>query len=328
MIAVTGANGLLGSFILRKLIEQRIPVTGIIRDTSDMSLVKDIAGDVAWKKADVTDPVALMENLRGASAVIHAAAMVSFNPRATRKIFKVNTEGTKNVVDACLALGIPRLIHISSVAALGRDKETLHITEENKWIESDLNSDYAKSKHLAELEVYRGHEEGLSISVINPSVIFAPADWNKSSAQIFKYVWDEKPFYINNPINFVDVRDVANLVWLTYGHPARGERFIANGGTISLQKVLYTIAGLFEKKAPGIEVSASILPLLSRLEEIRCLLMNKEPFITSQTIKAAKFNFEYSSQKAINAFNIKFHTIEDTLEWCCASYRQTFSTNK
>src|SRR6185369_576794 len=122
-------------------------------------------------------------------------------------------EGTRNVVNACLTSGIQRMILISSVAALGRKKGQTEINEESQWTDSELNTDYANSKYLSELEVFRGQEEGMSISIVNPSVILAPANITKSSAKIFDYVLKDRPFYIDGSINYVDARDVAELVF-------------------------------------------------------------------------------------------------------------------
>ena len=95
---------------------------------------------------------------------------------------------------------------------LGRQKDQTVIQEDNKWIDSPTNSLYAKSKYFAELEVFRGQEEGLSTTILNPSLILAAANWNKSSAQLFKYVWKQRPFYIDGYLNYVDVMDVASIV--------------------------------------------------------------------------------------------------------------------
>ncbi|HMR58068.1 MAG TPA: NAD-dependent epimerase/dehydratase family protein, partial [Cyclobacteriaceae bacterium] len=191
MIAITGANGLLGSYVLHKLVAEQVPVIAICRTNSNRNLVKDLAG-VIWREADVTDPVSLEDALKGATTVIHTAAIVSFNPRLRDKMLQVNAEGTRNVVDSCLGLQIPNLIHISSVAALGRKSGINRVDETTHWVSSNLNTDYAKSKRMAELEVWRGAEEGLSVNIINPSVILAPADWNKSSVRLFQYVWQQK----------------------------------------------------------------------------------------------------------------------------------------
>ena len=184
MIAVTGANGLLGSFIIRKLIETQQPFIAIKRERSDTSLLKDVSSHIQWRDANVEDPVSLEEAFRDVKQVIHAAAIVSFNPAKAKRIYDVNVLGTRNVVNACLHHNINKLIHISSVGALGRQKGQKLIDEKNKWTESSVNSAYAESKYLAELEVFRAQEEGLKSVILNPSVILAPGDWSRSSAQL------------------------------------------------------------------------------------------------------------------------------------------------
>jgi dihydroflavonol-4-reductase len=140
MIAVTGANGLLGSFIIRRLLEANEPFIALKRKGSDISLVQDINDKINWMDADVTEPVSLHEAFSKATQVIHAAAVVSFNPRDKARIFDVNVDGTKNVVNACLNNNIQRLLHVSSVAALGRQKGQDFIDETNKWADSPLST--------------------------------------------------------------------------------------------------------------------------------------------------------------------------------------------
>src|SRR5688572_32956938 len=135
MIAVTGANGLLGSFIVRKLIEDGKPFVAFKRKDSDISLLDDVKEQITWRIADVLDPVGLEEALDGTTQIIHAAAMVSFNPSHKKKIFNINVAGTRNIVNACLAKNIGRLLHISSVAALGRQKGQHLVTEDNRWVD-------------------------------------------------------------------------------------------------------------------------------------------------------------------------------------------------
>ncbi|MGC3947234.1 MAG: NAD-dependent epimerase/dehydratase family protein [Chryseolinea sp.] len=212
MIAVTGANGLLGSFVIRKLLEKHDSIVGICRENSDLSLVNDIASRITWRHADIMDPVAFSEALQGVEKVIHTAATVSINPRKADQIMKINVDGTRNVVNACLEHNIKRLVHVSSVAALGSQKGQTRIDEDNKWVDTPFNSVYAQSKYYSELEVFRAYEEGLSAVIVNPSFILAEANWNISSAQFFKYAWEEQPFYISGVMNYVDVLDVAEIV--------------------------------------------------------------------------------------------------------------------
>ncbi len=327
MIAITGANGLLGNYILRKLVSEKIPVVALHRKDSDRSSLTDLTG-VVWREGDILNPAALREAFEGATTVIHTAAQVSFNPRMKKTIMEVNVEGTKNVVNTCLSQNIPRLIHISSVAALGRKKGISEIDETARWIESDLNSDYAISKYLSELEVWRGAEEGLKVSVINPSLILAPTDWSKSSAQLFQYVWKERRFYSETKINYVDVRDVAEIVWQVYSRNSSGERFIANAGSLSIKSLFDQVAQRFNKKGPTIKLNRSIVTLAAILEELRCRVTGSVPMITRQSTKAAKESFYFQNDKAVNELKISFRNLSETLDWCCEHYLRTYSINK
>ena len=149
MIAVTGANGLLGSFIIRQLIADEKSFVALKRKNSDTSLLADVADKVQWRDADVLDVFSLEDAMEGVTQVIHTAAIVSFNSRRAQEVMDINVIGTRNVVNVCLDAGIKRLVHISSVAALGRQKGQTFIDENHKWVDSPLNSDYAKSKYLA-----------------------------------------------------------------------------------------------------------------------------------------------------------------------------------
>jgi dihydroflavonol-4-reductase len=320
MIAVTGANGLLGSYIVRRLIAEQKEFVALKRSNSDLSLLSDVASKIKWIDADVTNPVTLEEAFADVTQVIHAAAIVSFNPRLSKKLFHVNVTGTRNVVNACLASGVKKLIHISSVAALGRLKGETTIDENHKWIDNPLNSTYAETKYLAELEVFRGQEEGLNTILVNPSIILAAADWSKSSAKLFKYVWDQKKFYAERDLNFVDARDVASAVVTLLEVDAPGERFILNAGTLRLHDFFSKIAGHFNRKAPTIKLSQSMLQVISRVEAVRSWFTRSEPLITRETARMAGSYFVYNNKKIRNQLNFEFQSIDETLKWCCDYY--------
>lgn len=324
MIAVTGSTGLLGSYIARKLHEQNIPFVALKRAGSDMSLLEDLKEKINWREIEITNPVSVEEALAGVSGVIHTAAYVSFNPRHADTIFQINTEGTRHVVNACLANNIKRLLHVSSVAALGRQKGQTLLSEENKWIESGVNSVYSKSKYKAELEVFRGQEEGLSTVILNPSVILGYSNWDKSSTQLFKYVWNQRSFYINGSLNYVDVRDVANAAVQLFNSTIEGERFIVSGGSIPFKTFFDKTAQQLEKKAPSVKVNATLAKFLAGLEGLRAWLMGSEPIITRETARLVDTFFQYDNQKLKKALNFNFQTIDSTLQWCCEEYKKQY----
>ena len=329
MIAITGANGLLGSALIEQLMRDQIEFVALKRAGSNLDLLAGhTTQSIRYFDIDILDSTSLLDGLKDATTVIHTAAIVSFNPKRQEEIFDVNVIGTKNVVDVCLALKIPRLIHISSVAALGRQKGVDTIDETAQWVDSPYNTDYAKSKYQAELEVFRGQEEGLQVSVINPSVILSQSSWTKSSAALFKYVWDENKFYASGTFNYVDVRDVVDLIMRLYKGNSDGERFIANAGSISSKKLFEEIANRFGKRAPSYRATPFLSYLATRIEFLRSAIKGTEPMVTKQTARIASETFYFSNQKAINELDMKFRSLEETLDWCCPYYLSNDSTNK
>jgi dihydroflavonol-4-reductase len=326
MIAITGANGLLGSHLLRKLAAEKEPVVAIKKKDSNLDLVADLQ-HLPWREADVLDPESLTDAFDGVTTVIHTAAVVSFNPRMRKQIFSVNEEGTRHVVNTCLALNIKNLIHISSVAALGRQKGVNQLNEETRWQDSDLNTDYARSKYGAELEVWRGHEEGMRVAIINPSVIFAPGDATKSSARFFLYVMKEKLFYTDGQLSFTDARDVVDMIWHIYKNEIYGERFIASGGHTTFQHLFSEIARRLNKRAPRRKVSPQLLYCLAWADEWRCRITGSEPMLTRQAIKLVQEPFFYSHEKARHRLGMAFRSLENTLDWCCSHYLNAYKHN-
>lgn len=320
MIAITGATGLLGTAIIQKLIVDQPLIVGLKRESSNTSHLS--SPKIKWVDTSLYDAELIEEIFRNEKMeiVIHAAALVSFKPGDRELLFKTNVEGTRNVVNACLAANVPRLIHISSIAALGRQKGIEVVNEKSKWVDSSLNSDYAESKHLAELEVYRGREEGLAIDIINPSVILSRSDWDRSSAQVFKYVYEQRPFYTDGLINYVDARDVAEMVAKIISIPSTGKRYIASAGAIEIKEFFHTIAINLGKRTPWIKVPRPLVVLAARMEHLRSVVTGSTPIVTAQSARSAKEKIQYDNQRAVNELGMKFRSFEETVKWCCEYY--------
>ena len=274
-IFMTGANGLLGSVIAQNLLSAGYPLSAMRRASSSMDLLGPSASGISWIEADLMDISSYRDALENADIVIHAAAMVSFDKRDHARMMDINVRGTAELVDAALEAGIQHFIQISSIAAIGRVKDAGIIDEQTKWVDSDLNSQYAISKYQAELEVWRGGEEGLPFSIINPSVVLGMGDLQQSSAKLFKYVWDQKPFYTDAIVNYVDVEDVAEAVRLLVSKGPQNDRFIISAGDIPYKT-------LFGHMAKNHSLISQLLFLKSRpqLEIVRIELFDKfEMFI-------------------------------------------------
>jgi dihydroflavonol-4-reductase len=328
MIAVTGATGLLGSYVVRKLLQDKIPFVALKRTSSDMVLVNDIAAEINWHEADVNDYDSLLAAFSNVTGVIHAAAVVSYHKRDRENLNYVNIVGTANVVNACLQLSIKRLLHVSSVAALGKQKNNQVLDENSKWIDGAINSQYAISKYKAELEVWRGQEEGLQTVIVNPSVILAPTNWNNSSAQLFKYAWQQRPFYTQGSFSAVDVRDVASCIVKLYQSTIEAERFIINSEAITYLKFFQLAAKHFQKKPPTILVGKKLLQVAAIFESIRGLLTGSNPLVTKETAQLAGRAFTYKNEKIKRAIDIDFQSVEDSIGWCCSEYAKKLPIKK
>jgi nucleoside-diphosphate-sugar epimerase len=319
-ILITGANGLVGSAVAKRFIAEKHHVKALCRNTADLSLLDEVKDNIELIEGDIMDVLGMQKILQNVDMVIHTAAVVSFNPRERSKMYHVNVQGTANVVDTCLESGVKRLLFVSSIAALGRptnaakSTKLISINEDQKWEESPLNSHYAKSKYLAECEVWRGQAEGLLVSIVNPSVILGEGDWSRSSTQLFKYVYDENRFYTLGNLNYVDIRDLTEIIYQLTEQQVSGERFVVNAGTITYKEFFEKAATAFEKKPPKMLVKPWMTEILWRIEAIRSRLSGGSPLITKETAKSARTHFHYANKKVKGKLKVSFTPIDETIE--------------
>ena len=206
MILVTGGTGFLGAYIIKNLLEKGQSVRAIRRSSKLPFFISyDVLNKVEWVEGDVLDPMALNDAMQGIDSVIHSAAIVSFSKDNRKQMYQVNIEGTANVVNAAIDNNIQRLVHISSVAALGRTTQASTVSENKKWEENKNNTHYAITKHNAEMHVWRAFAEGIQGAIVNPSTILGYGDWHQSSCAIFKNAYHEFPWYTNGINGFVGV---------------------------------------------------------------------------------------------------------------------------
>ena len=153
-------------------------------------------------------------------------------------------------MNACIKNNVQKLLHVSSVAAIGEAKGRKNLINERiEWNEHGA-SDYGKSKYLAEIEVWRGLCEGLTSVILNPSFIIGPSDWNTGSTAMFKTVYDEFPWYTEGVHGFVDVQDVSRAAIALMESNTVAERFIINGANISYKELFDLIADGLGKTRP------------------------------------------------------------------------------
>lgn len=319
MILVTGANGLVGSFLCKELVDKGYKVKALVRKNSDTSLLNEISGKLEIHIGELNDVGSLMDAMDGVKCIVHTAAIISFWPKRKNEMFQTNVEGTRNILNVALEYNIDKFIHISSVAAIGRKSSDTFITETNTWDDSALNTHYAVTKHQAELEVYRATEEGLNTILLNPSIILGPALKGTSSARLFEYVEKKNKFYTEGYINYVDVRDVVtSIIFFIENQTKSGDRFIVNAGAIRYKDFFEAIAKVLNSTAPKISAKPWMRNLAWPSYAVKSFFTGKEPLITKETASISSHKFEYQSDKIKNTSNIVFQPLEKTITWTCA----------
>ncbi len=324
MILVTGGAGLLGKELIIQLLAQGKQVRAIYNKTPLPDFHSDKLEQVQCNILDVTG---LEEAMKGIEQVYHSAAIVTFNPKKKRELFKINIEGTANVVNAALDAGVKKMVHVSSVAALGRIRENIPINETMNWTEETSNSRYGQSKYLAELEVWRGIGEGLDAVMVNPVLILGDGDWNSSSSRVFKSVYEEFPWYTDGITGFVDVRDVAKAMIQLMDSNISAERFIISAEDRNFQDVFNLIAKAFGKKPPHKKVTPALAKIVWRLEAIKSRFTGKEPLVTKETAATAlaKVHFDNSKLKRYLP-GFTYRAIEETIAHTCALLQQKLNS--
>ncbi len=321
-ILITGGTGFLGSYIIKVLVEKGYAVRAICRSNNRPSwIAAEVLEKVEWVEGDVLDVVSLQDAMEDIDTVIHSAAIVSFVAKERAQMYLVNVDGTANVVNVALENNINRLVHISSVAALGRTAGGGRVNEEKKWEDTKVNTHYARSKYRAELEVWRGMAEGLDAVILNPSTILGYGDWNSSSCAIFKNIYKGFRWYSPGINGFVDVEDVANVTLMLMKSNISGQRFIVNGDTWPFKKLTDTIADAFGRKRPSVKTTRFLLNVAWRMEKLKSFFTGKKPLLTRESARVAMSKTWFENDKLLRQFpEFTFTPLDESIKNACEKY--------
>lgn len=328
MVLVTGATGLLGSYMCRLLLAGGEKVRAIRRKTSDLSLLEDVISQIEWYEADVLDVPAINEAMQGVEELYHCAAIVSHLPSEIDFMMKVNTEGVANVMNAALYAGVKKVVHVSSIAALGVAPDG-RVIDEN-YTDPNINKCfwYYRSKHYGEREVWRAHAEGLNVVVVNPSTILGAGFWNTLPNSLFNEVFNGLSFYNASTNGFVDVRDVAECMHRLMKSSISGERYILSAENRSFKEVLWLMADALQVKRATIMAGKPLLQLAWMAEWLKCKFTGKKPVLTRESVAVAAVSFKYSNVKVCNALHFTFRPVEQTIKETAAAFLTSKKQNK
>lgn len=316
MILVTGATGFLGSELVKQLTEQNLTVRAVKRSSAVIPPILQNNPLVTWHTADINEPENLAEAFEGVTKAYHCAALVSFDDKDKAKLLKVNIEGTANVVNLCLEFNV-RLVHVSSIAALGDVKAGQLISEKDFWDYNPKAHNYAISKYQGEMEVWRGIAEGLDAVIVNPAVIIGKNAGYNGSGAIFKLVKEGLKFYTDGATGIVDVEDVARCMILLMDSQISAERFTLSAENLHYKDFFAKIAQGFGVKAPSKEAKPWMLGLAWRAAKLASLFTGKPAALTKDAARSS-FNLSYySNQKITETLDYTFKPLNQSIAEVC-----------
>lgn len=344
MILVTGATGLVGSYLVLHLAEIGLFVSALYRNEKTISKTRDLFimhnkahlfAQITWISADINDIPALELAFQNIDYVYHCAAKISFDPRDEEQLRKVNIEGTANVVNFCLAYGVKKLCFVSSIAALGDlpehhlpdDSETKPlkiIDEETDWNPEKPHSDYAISKYGAEMEIWRGQQEGLKVVIVNPGVILGaiPKTWNRNegSFKIILAVAKGLKYYTHGTTGFVGVQDVVQCMTQLMESDKEGERYIIVAENVSYLSITTLIADALQVAAPKKEAQKWMTEWAWRSDWVAANLFLKRRTFTKAIAKSVHTKDFYSNEKIKNELDVAFEPLESVIKTIAENY--------
>lgn len=321
MILVTGGTGQIGSRLLLNLTKNKAyKVRAIYRNTQSLEKIRQLFvkhsdsgaaqfDTIEWIQADLSNIPALEKAFEGVTFVFHCAGLISFQPQDFDKLIEVNVQGTANIVNLSIDFGVKKLCYVSSVATLSTLPHT-PIDEENDWNNEDNNTDYAISKHGAEMEVWRGSQEGLPVVIVNPSVVLGGDFTDRGSGLLYKKVADGLRYYPAGATGFVGVDDVVRAMVQLQFSEVEGERFVLNAENLTYKAVLERIAKQLGVKAPTKRVSYQMLRFLARLDGVLSFLHLKKRTLTLASADALGTVTTYNGEKIKKFIDFQYIDIE------------------
>lgn len=358
-ILVTGATGLLGSHLLHRLAIDAdtgdLEIIGLKRPNSDLNKVRevfsfysdkqeDLFDLIQWREGDILDRDSLVGALDGIDLVYHCAAIVSFDPRDRERLIQNNIDGTRNLLYALgWGFGSPvdgvtmhrdptaALIHISSTSALGDapgNDPHFFVDETTPRDPNRRHSGYSVSKYESEKLVWQAMEQGLNATIFNPGIILGPGFWNKGSSKLFTQMQNGLKFYTKGGTGYIDIRDLVEILVQQIPSPQSPfpnphSRFCLVGQNYYYKNFFKRVADQLGVPRPSIKAGKFLSGLAWRIDSLRARIKNSYALITRETAESANRISFYNNQKAKDAFNFEFRSMEETIEWICGILKKS-----
>jgi dihydroflavonol-4-reductase len=318
---VTGATGFLGSHLVRALAHRGDDLRLLVRRSSDASHLEEIEFERAT--GDVTDRRAVRRALEGADRVFHVAGRTSLRARDREAVFAVNLTGARILFEEALEVGVERVVHTSTVGAIGVANDRKHPVDETHVFQiGHLGISYVNSKHEAELEAFRLAAQGLPVVIVNPTFVLGPDDpTGTSMGLVRRFLLGQIPAYVDGGLNIVDVRDVAAGHLLADERGAVGERYILGGRNFTLDRLFADLARISGASPPPLKLP----PAVARAAAGAAALWPFPAPVVPEEIRSALLWWVYRNTKAKRELGFSPRPHEETLEDAVAWQRSVLS---
>jgi len=308
-----------GTHLVRALRERGWQVRALVRGAAP-----SLAGfDVTLVAGDLFAP-GLADAMQGADAVFHVAATYSLWRRDRAEVLRANVEGTRAVLDAARTARVPRVVHTSSVAAIGVRGDGLPADEEYQSPPSALIGTYKRSKYLAERAARLAFERGQDVVIVNPTTPVGPGDARPTPTGeiVLRFLTGRMPAYVDTGLNLVDVRDVATAHVAAYERGRAGERYIVGAENLTLRAILDRLAGITGRPAPGVRLPR-ILPLAyAALGEFLLAPAGLRADVPYDGVRMAKEQMFYTNAKAVRELGLTFGSVTTALADAVSWYQE------
>lgn len=314
-VLITGATGFLGSWMTKRLLDEGFEVSALVR--SKHKLETELPGlKVQAIEGDVTDLASLQRATRGQESVFHLAGLIAYSHAQRAAMENVNVQGTANVIRAMQENGCGRLLHLSSVTAIGAGFTPSEILDEtSKFNVGHLNLGYFETKRAAEELVFKAcRETNFDAVAVNPSTIYGPGDAKKGSrgAQL-KVARGTLPFYPSGGVNIVHVDDVVDLCIKVFRTGRSGERTIACGENLLIKDAFERIAKAAGVKPPAIPLPRFAAFALGRIGDALESIGKKGPLNTENAWTSVLYHW-FKNDKARREFGFQPKSADSAIE--------------
>ncbi len=334
MILVTGATGILGRVIALELLKNGKKVRATRRKSSNLKDVLEsyrfytdrpdfYFNQIEWVDVDFEDLDSLQNVLKDVDEVYHCAAKVSFNPKDEKNLYKNNSEATEKLLFAIDPLKVKKFLFVSSIAVLDGFNEKGEMDENSDFNEKLHHSDYAISKYVSEMEVWRAQYEGLNTVIINPGLIIGSGNWNHSSGKLFKEM--SNSFTFPGSTAYVDVRDVANIAIELMEKSIFGQRFILTSENVKYKHIADKVRKYFGKK-PAKIISNSILDLLPFFSAIFGWFIPILKLGNKTNVETIKSDSKITNKKIREILDYEFIPIDESVNFHLKNYKESLKS--